>query len=79
MKTIESKDLVIGELYYDIPDTDLEHAAVLRFLGYDKTSGDLFFKPLRGNVEGYKEVFGTLFFSKYANFYQPWPKSNLSW
>lgn len=46
MKKIESKDLVIGQEYYDLEDLDLQFATVLRFEGKDEYR--LYFSYVRG-------------------------------
>ena len=46
MKKIESKDLVIGQEYYDIEDLDLEYSTVLRFESKDEYR--LYFSYVRG-------------------------------
>ena len=46
MKKIESKDLVIGQEYYDLEDLDLQFATVLRFESKDEER--LYFSYVRG-------------------------------
>ena len=66
MKTIESKDLVIGQEYYDIPDMDLKNATVLRFV---RTYNGLnCFTYVRGNKD-YRTDY--ISFPTGLNLYQP--------
>jgi len=69
MKTIESKDLVIGQEYYDIPDTDLENAALLKFVEtahkIDK------FELVAGNVFGYSTYEKYIYFPSNSYYFQP--------
>ncbi len=70
MKTIESKDLVIGQEYYDIPDMDLNEATVLQFIGYDEFN-NLVFIHVRGIKIYIQELDGTILFDKSEEFFQP--------
>ena len=47
MKKIESKDLIIGQEYYDCEDLDLQFATVLRFEGKDEEK--LYFSYVSGS------------------------------
>ncbi len=71
MKTIESKDLVIGQEYYDIPDTDLENAALLEFV--ETVNGVDTFIVIAGNTIGYNVnvINNITFFPSHSYYYQP--------
>lgn len=68
MKTIESKDLVIGQEYYD--SEDLQNATLLRFVGHDKECNTLDFEYVSG-PRTYLEHKGVIPLGVYQEFYQP--------
>lgn len=68
MKKIESKDLVIGQEYYDIPD--LEDATVLKFVGVDEDTNSLQFEHV-GGYNYYCSYNGVILLGTSNIFYQP--------
>ena len=70
MKAIESKDLVIGQEYYDIATLNLKKSAVLMFMGFDSV-GDPYFKYLRGKCTYNENKKGFIPMFKFVSFYQP--------
>ena len=67
MKKIESKDLVIGQEYYDIPDFDTDYATVFKFIG--RTDSKDIFEYVRGD-ESYGLTYRCIFISP-DQWYQP--------
>ena len=68
MKKIESKDLVIGQEYYDVNDLDLNFATVFEFVGH-KNNKDIFRYVKGANTyTGNKD--GLVFFDQ-DHMYQP--------
>lgn len=70
MKKIESKDLVIGQEYYDLDCLDLKKSAVLKFMGFDKVK-DPYFKYVRGESTYNENEKGFIPMFKFVTFYQP--------
>jgi len=68
MKEIESKDLIVGQEYYD--SKNVENATLLRFVGFDKEVKSCDFEYVSGS-KIYIEIDGVIPFNISEKFYQP--------
>lgn len=53
MKEVESKDLIVGRKYADVPDNRCNNQAIFEFLGYQKNGVGVIMKYISGDNSGY--------------------------